>query len=562
MVATSKNRVPVKPGTTASDNRRGRIRVHIGQSLWKFAHDYPKLQDMLLENVQNAIDAGADRMYIGVDLKDRTVVICDNGEGVTEEEYHQALQSVARGKTDKNKIGQFGIGMISPLNKCGLMYFMSRPEGQRHVNSWRFVCEAIRESEDPNAPCEELDNFPPLPAPFALAVDELQEATGDVQSTKWRTVIRLEDLIEDSVITRLQISRLETAIINRFNQWIIERGMQILVKVRDGSGKIEQRKVTPKPFLGQKLETQVIETQHAGNVTFELYRSRTVNGARKGVGVKFTDPKRYPILAEEVEGQLLDNEEMLGYYTLAKEGLEALRSGLFEGLVHIENIQAKRDRRGFELGDAFKSLCLAINSWYNQTGISYMSSHREERVEKDFSELSQDVMEQLLRSFNDNERLLDLAAELEERLPKVRAQQAAKEKQAQEEGKERTARRSSPTKRVVKPRESKKPTDQTGQPVLPRFAYDMLEDSLNLWEYDIESGVLTINLLHEHYARVYETKGEHTPRNKKYVRHLLSYLALQVMMLLVRYKNVDLEIHRSTIDDHIGPYIETIILPN
>jgi len=563
VVATSNKSVGLTSGVDNNAKPRGSIRVHTGEALWKFARTYPKLLDMLLENVQNTIDANGTRMYIGVDLKDRTVVVCDNGDGVTEDEYQRALHSVARGKTDKGKIGQFGIGMISPLNKCSTMYFMSRPEGQAHVNSWHFVCEEIRESDNPEAPLTELSNFPPLPPLFALAANELQKATGDTRPTAWRTVIRLEGLIKDTMLTRVSADRLEAAIVKRFNQWIIERGMQIVLKIRDASGKVEQRKVTPKPFLGQKLQTLTIPSQDAGKISFELYRARVRNGKREGIGVMVLDPKGAPITVSEVQAQAAGDEHMHAYYTLAKEGFEVLTSGVFEGLIRVDDIQILQNRRGFEVDQRFKDLCFAIGDWYEQIGSSHMSSEREEATEQDFQDLSQEVMDELLQSFRNNEHLLAYVEELSERLPRLKVEQATRERKAKEEGRA-TTRKASPTRRIVKPRESngKQQEKASDYPMLPKFGYDTLEDSLNLWEYDVESGVLTVNLLHEHYVRVYETAGGHTARNKKFVKHLLRYLQLQVMMMLLRHQDLDLDIHRSTIDDHIGLYIETIILAN
>ena len=82
------------------------------------AKSYPYLLDVILETIQNAIDSGATRIAIAVDQKKRSVDIVDNGVGATKSKFEEALQSVCQTMKMRDKLGQFGIGLISPLGSA------------------------------------------------------------------------------------------------------------------------------------------------------------------------------------------------------------------------------------------------------------------------------------------------------------------------------------------------------------------------------------------------------------------------------------------------------------
>ena len=62
--------------------------------------------------------------------------------------FEQALASVGKGIKAKDKLGKFGLGLISPLNKCERFYFTSALPGRRKAMKWEFVQNTIRNQSD------------------------------------------------------------------------------------------------------------------------------------------------------------------------------------------------------------------------------------------------------------------------------------------------------------------------------------------------------------------------------------------------------------------------------
>ena len=111
-----------------------KLSLHIGRALLQVASAYPTLRKVIAEATQNALDANASKIIIDVNLKDRQVTIQDNGDGVSEEAFNEAIQMICESRkllgTDQKKLGRFGIGLIAGLGKCKEFCFISRPKGR------------------------------------------------------------------------------------------------------------------------------------------------------------------------------------------------------------------------------------------------------------------------------------------------------------------------------------------------------------------------------------------------------------------------------------------------
>ena len=106
--------------------------VHLGNVLMHIASDtYTTLPRTVLEGVQNALDADADTIHIIVDMRGRQIIIRDNGNGVTVKMFDDALLQICNSQKSDDKLGRFGRGLISPLNKCKLFRFTSVRNGTR-----------------------------------------------------------------------------------------------------------------------------------------------------------------------------------------------------------------------------------------------------------------------------------------------------------------------------------------------------------------------------------------------------------------------------------------------
>ena len=94
----------------------------------------------LREVVSNAYDADATTARIDIDLKKDRVVIHDNGNGMTREEFDFYLRIAGqrRGKREtpkfgRKRIGQFGVGFLAILPFCDTLRIVSTTENSEEV---------------------------------------------------------------------------------------------------------------------------------------------------------------------------------------------------------------------------------------------------------------------------------------------------------------------------------------------------------------------------------------------------------------------------------------------
>lgn len=111
---------------------------------------------MYREYVQNAVDANdADRatnplqapgtVRIKIDRQERSIVISDNGLGLSEHEFHKYLTSIGgSSKRGTNARGFRGVGRLAGLAYCQELIFRSRPRGKNSVYELRWDSRKVR----------------------------------------------------------------------------------------------------------------------------------------------------------------------------------------------------------------------------------------------------------------------------------------------------------------------------------------------------------------------------------------------------------------------------------
>jgi molecular chaperone HtpG len=111
---------------------------------------------MYREYIQNAADArDADAVRTGspepgsvrikIDRQQRTIVISDDGLGLTEREFHKKLSSIGgSSKRGTNARGFRGVGRLAGLAYCQELIFRTRPEGKNSVYELRWDARKVR----------------------------------------------------------------------------------------------------------------------------------------------------------------------------------------------------------------------------------------------------------------------------------------------------------------------------------------------------------------------------------------------------------------------------------
>lgn len=530
------------------------LELHQGQALHRAANTYNTLPAAMLEMVQNALDAGATTVFIAV-TPNKQVIVLDDGEGVTPEKFGKALRSVGHTiKPKKGTLGRFGLGLVSPLNKCNRYLFISQAEGQKEIFQWTFVGEELRkQARDITIPRSELERWPQLTRRFA--------ATANGLGAKWRTMVRMDGLVENRAVSHIDPVQLEGEIRRKFGFEMHRRGTTVHVVVAAAAGSVEHRVVNPATFDGQPLTRVIYHGSDCGKVEFEIYLAPKRGGKPSGQVLVMEWDDNYPVTWQEFRIQAIGRR----LYETFKESFEAIGSGFFEGIIRAEGIELAPERNKFELSDALDALYLVINDWYSDHGQAYLEDETEASRMERHREQGKQVWERIHDLFSDKyahigQRLFGLLPD------QAQADEALERKQRQRQS-DSSAKPKRPPAVVRNPRPKRDRSDDSVQPpdahgFTLNLAYDVLPGSPYLWEFDPASATLTFNIRHPDWVTLDETNGRHTAKNDRQIMHLQEYLTLKVLMALSRHGSLyecDMDAERVAIDEEVGPYVALFI---
>jgi hypothetical protein len=564
---------------SAGQSHVSSIDFHRGEVLWTLANTYPSLMLTLVEMAQNGIDADAQHIFIGIDLKRRRVIAADDGSGASIEKFEQALASVGKGVKQKGSLGQFGRGLIAPLNKCLDMTFTSKVEGYRPIR-WAFRGSDIRaQHRQVEIPREELTEMPRIVGLFS---DYLTD-NFDVQ---YNTIVRLEKVIQSKVITLVDLDELEGQVRTKLGMAMRKHGVSIRVVLVDENGIVEVRDIHPVKSLGEPLGVvnYIDADGKAGRVSIDLYRAPKIGGSRKGEVLVMEYDGNYPVTMREVENQFRGGK----LHMLFKEIVEVLTSGFFEGIIRCEGITLHPERTKFEYDDALSDLFMLLgSSWYEQYGKAHYENEQERSREQRYQRLGLESLDYLRASLPPSLWDMLRAAVKIGRLGEGHVAPAkGRPNGFEEEPSLRTGQGGAGTAKTPRehteprnPQEDPKdrpgdmPTGALGPDGRERrlvrgdseglwFEYSPLFANSHLWEFNRETGVLTFNIKHPVWVSVDETNGRHTTKNARQVKELQEWLAHEVLRLLVAFPEVEeFEQRRGDVlDAKIKSHVEMFIL--
>lgn len=364
-----------------------RLRPHAGQALWTFAKTYPKLIDVILEVLQNAIDSNPTNVYLEINLNARTVTVRDDGDGVDIATFEQALIQVGMTIKGKDKLGQFGRGLVAPLGKCLQFKFTSCPKrkNQEGYCQWTFVCDDIAKMDD-------QINIPQRHLPGWLFSRKNKQSTRQNHYVPFRTQMHIEGIIEDRAITRLGLESLNDEIIEEFGTAIRKKRINVWLYYTSAEGEYSERKVEPPDFMGRALELSVYEEPSVGDVSFRMFVTPLGLNGRKGrvlFGEAGNDFRVSGSSFLQSAAGLLDPEV-----------IRALRSGVFEGEILGKRVKLHPERKKFETNDALLGFCICIDTWFKQVGFKHFQDVVEQNRDRRHQKLglrAMRVIDQFLR---------------------------------------------------------------------------------------------------------------------------------------------------------------------
>jgi hypothetical protein len=537
------------------------LRVNQGKVLLLLAKNhYTTMPRVIVEIVQNAIDSNAQHIWVSIDMKGRNVIIADDGDGVTKEGFEEALLSVGQSVKEEGKLGQFGLGLISPLDKCKEFTFTSQPEGQEYPLRWTFERRAIEvQPDNVELPVSRLRAFP-----TAGQLDP---------SISYRTLLHIKGFTKDAQISAMDRDGLEKLIQDKFSSELLRKGVTCRLSFHAEGRTPDIRIVQPLEYSGTPLETETYFEEDAGDVEFTLFlAARTSKGYHGRVSIMEMG-SNYPITWVELMRQARE--------LLSKEAAEALGSGFFEGVIRAKNIELHENRKKFEYNDALVGLCIAIEQWFEEIGSKlYHDDRRRERDQRHqlLALRSLDRMADLLRdpAYDSLRRALLATVSIgtmgdghnppgrgrpkgpgDE--PGIRTGQggAGVPRTPRENPESRTRNPDTPDRPGDVPLTALGPEGRPRQEVrndsigLSISHFPMDEGSNRLWDFDTQRGVLHFNTRHPLWIEC--DKKDST------IYTFQNWMIIQVLTLLSQPENVR-EAARDFIDIQVKPYVDYILL--
>lgn len=338
---------------------------------------YKTLVRVILECVQNGIDADASAIDVVIDWRTREIVVTDNGRGTTITGFEQALLSVYSSIKDTTSLGRFGLGLVSPLDKCGYFTFTSIDASVKHTPRgqyvmWTFARDQIVEQENVSVPYAKRDDIrPPGSRP---------RTTGATPVT-WITELRIHDFTDDrAVCGNLGLESVRRSILDKFSKVIANKRITVTVFEIDSSGAQNSDIIKPEEYMGTVMDIHTVVAPTGGAQTqFHLRRVDSETDRRPGF-VRLYEWDResgdlypQPITIAELLAQAGDR--------FSPEARESLGSGIFEGEIWTSGARIDADRKSFVENAHFVGLVEAVSIWYDEVGTLVWLELQDERDE-------------------------------------------------------------------------------------------------------------------------------------------------------------------------------------
>lgn len=338
---------------------RGNIAVgfHYGRTLLHLADSYARPTQVILELIQNAIDAGAKNIYLkvvaGRASRQRIIYCADDGAGASFEELEQRFQRISE-QQKTGKIGHKGIGNLASLAIAEGFSLTTRPGGPLATRERYFTIKLSRTG------LEEMAEGVTLP--YLRETKEFRPGAEHKLATDFgiSTLLIVQGVRQAALRQLADASTIAQTIENRFAPQILERKIRIWV---DAGG--HRLLVQPAAFPGTP-ETTEIETL-SGTVRFEIF-----------VGTK---PVKTPKLAV-IHGKTPEEQYAIPFgpfLEISPAVREVFNSGLLQGNVYVPFCRLTPDREEFEYDDELSAFWEALETYAKLYGRKILERISEEK---------------------------------------------------------------------------------------------------------------------------------------------------------------------------------------
>lgn len=476
------------------------VGFHSGNTLGKISLTYPTLLTVILELVQNSLDSKAKEINVIIDYVKRTVKVRDDGNGITVERFAAVIGQICGSMKEKDELGKFGMGLLSPIGKCKSFFITSIPKGLNNgYNRWYFDCNKLLNSKEA------------LEIPHSEVSKAIYSKKGgaikNLEVLNYRTEVNLQDFKSDKTITSVSVTELQRQINSRFSEAMKKLDTEVHIYLKTTDEKIDRLSFKASHFGGKKMDTVVYGNATTGQAYFEIYVAPKMAAGRRGeisVGIK-DDMFRIG---------MKDFIKSISHY-IGADTLTVLNSGTFEGYIISDACTLHPNRKEFMDDDFLVNLVINIEEWVSNHAkpvlISMKDSQREEWLQV-VGSVAMSRLETRLR--NSSSRLLDVIKGFKKGFSVARPKENGQDYKSKDMSSPTEYKKGKGQKNVLPKDQSDAikmtvagPNGQrrrsvTGCNTGLQFVYEELSGNEHHWEFDSETGILTFNMRSNNWETV------------------------------------------------------------
>lgn len=334
--------------------------LHEGKSLLYITNAYPTITRVILEMVQNSLDSEATVITVVIDYKTKTLAVRDNGCGMSPAKFSDALRSVCSSSKERDKLGQFGIGLLSPLGKCKGFVITSAAKADKHqYHRWIFDSEKILKSRT-------LPKIPFVPMLNLFYAASSAKSVKDRVPVDWRTEVCLDHFSNDKSINSVSLIELKSLVLGQFSEAMRKLNASVNVTIkRAGSAKKEFDSFKAANFNGERLGEIVYGDKKSERTSFDIYLAPKTKLGRKGqivIGIEGND-FRIPVSLFLRSVSELDSDIT-----------SFLTSGTFEGSIISSSCELHTNRKEFLDNEARLNFLINLEAWVKNHGQKHVVS--------------------------------------------------------------------------------------------------------------------------------------------------------------------------------------------
>lgn len=314
--------------------------LHFGNVVGYLALAYKQPIQVILELIQNSIDAEARNIFLKIDHKRKIIYCADDGIGESAENLQKRFSCI--GETQKvGKIGHKGIGNLAPLAIAESFRITTRFKSD---SKSRFHSVNLRNSD-----LEDHKEGIPL----QINQESKDYRPGSINKLmvdfSISTLHMTTNVKKPGLMKLGSASEIAKAIEERFAHQILGKNIRVFVE-----SNAQRVKVNPKPFTGEAHETTISTSR--GDVRFEIYSQ--------------PKPDRKPRI-NIVHGENEDSQSSIGIdcmLDVSPEIKSIFSSGYFQGNIYVPFCKLTPSRDEFEYDEDLGMLWDTIDEWAKKYG--------------------------------------------------------------------------------------------------------------------------------------------------------------------------------------------------